>query len=75
MKTGDVVKHSGYAIKPKRDYWLGCGRYDQKNRAKEWLDNFVAERGTVIEAQDGKAKVQWDNGTISHCLDYMIEMA
>lgn len=83
MQIGDKVKHSGYAIRPKRDYWLSLGDYSRKQSAKDALDRFEAERGTIIElleadASRGVAKgvrVQWDNGGESKCLPYMVEVA
>jgi hypothetical protein len=79
MQVNDRVKHSGYAIRPKRDYWLAQGNHSAKQRAKEWLDRFEAERGTVVELLDGKfakgVRVLWDNGAQSDCLPYMVEVA
>ena len=81
MQIGDKVRHSGYAIRPKRDYWLSLGDYSRKERAKDALDAFIAERGTITELlpadpSRGVAKglrVQWDNGSESKCLPYMVE--
>ncbi len=82
MQVNDKVRHSGYAVRPKRDYWLSQGQYSAKQRAKEWLDRFEAERGTVVELLPADAsrgvsagvRVQWDNGSESKCLPYMVEV-
>lgn len=82
MQVNDRVMHSGHAIAPKRDYWLNQGDYSRKQRAKEWLDAFVAERGTIIELLPADPKrgvsagvrVRWDNGSESKCLPYMVSV-
>lgn len=69
MNPGTCVKYSDFILRPMRDYWLGRGRHDEKSRAKQWLDEKKAERGTVILA--GKTQfgpfleIKWDNGTTS----------
>jgi hypothetical protein len=78
MKPGDRVKHSAIAIRPKRDYWLGCGRAQQKSAAEEALNAAIAARGTLLDVAKNKygatvARVQWDSGTITDCLEYMVE--
>lgn len=73
LAIGNTVKKSGYALKPARDYWLGCGDYTRKNRAKEALDKATALRGIVTEISKGGCKVTWNDGTESNCLDYMVE--
>lgn len=83
MRINDRVRHSASAIRPKRDYWLSLGDYSRKQRAKDWLDSFIAERGTIVEllpADDSRGvakgvRVQWDNGSESRCLPYMVEVA
>lgn len=79
FKVGDVVRHSGHAIKPKRDYWLGCGREPFKSAAKTALETMLTERGTIIEVKppsrwnNGSLVVQWNNGLQSNCLSYLVE--
>lgn len=81
MQVNDRVRHSGQAIRPKRDYWLSLGDYARKERAKDSLDAYIAERGTVLELLPGDTsrgvskgvRVQWDNGSESRCLPYMVE--
>jgi hypothetical protein len=82
MEIGNTVRKSGYALKSARDYWLLQGEYSRKQRAKEQFDALAAMRGTVIEILAGDPKrwvspglkIQWSNGTVSQCLDYMVEL-
>ena len=83
FKVNDRVKQSAYALRSKRDYWLGLGDYTRKQAAKASLDKAIAERGTVIgllEADFSRGtadglRVQWDNGAESRCLPGMVEIA
>lgn len=83
FKIGDRVKHSGYVINRKRDYWNSCGREPMKSGAKRALDAAVAERGTVTAILPGDKsrgvspgiEVTWDNGTVSKCLSYLVILA
>lgn len=83
FKVGDIVKHSEYSIRPKRDYWLSLGREPHKSNAKDALDKMKQERGTVIEVTPGSdgehakaIKVQINGTTMVHSsLAYMWELA
>lgn len=82
MQIGDRVKHSEYAIRPKRDNYHAQGEYSRKQSAKRYLETYEAERGTLIEflpadSSRGVAaglRVRWDNGSESKCLPYMVEV-
>ena len=77
IQVNDRVKPSEYALRSKRDYWLQCGRYDQKQRAKEALDREQDKRGIVTEITEHNGikglVVKWLDGTVSHCLPYRVE--
>lgn len=83
LKVNDRVKRSAAALRSKRDYWLAQGNPTRKPQAKEWLDEAVAERGTVAEILAGDSsrsvspglRIIWDNGAGSRCLPYMVEGA
>ena len=72
---GTIVKPSVYAIKPKRDYWLSCGRAAQKSAAKQELDAEIDKRGILEETAKNGCKVIWDNGSESHCLHCLVVTA
>lgn len=80
FSVGQRVKHSGYVINRKRDYWNSCGREPMKSGAKRALDEAVAARGTITAILEGDSsrgvspglEVKWDNGSISRCLSYMV---
>ena len=79
MKPGDKVKWSEYALRPLRDYWLCLGSNPAKSRAREEYDRKRERRGTVLAVGANKwsnhvADVRWDDGSVSHCLDYMVEV-
>lgn len=83
MKIGDRLKYSEYVIRPKRDYWLNCGREPMRSGAKEALDKAKALRGTVVNitsAQDNRLgvasmEVKSDDGSTHRCLPYLWEVA
>lgn len=80
MQQGDRVKYSDHVIRPKRDYALGCCAA-RKAEANRWLNEAKAERGTVVELIPQRddlvaaIRVQWDSGTESKVLPYMLEPA
>ena len=81
--VGDRVKHSGTVIMRKRDYWNSCGREPAKSNAKKWLDDAIAERGTVTAILPGDPsrgvspglEVTWDGGSVCRCLSYLVTKA
>lgn len=81
FKVGDRVKHSGYVLRDKRDYWNRCGREPMKSGAKAALDKAIAERGTITALLIGDRsrgvspglEVEWDSGYVSRCLSYLVE--
>lgn len=80
LVAGDKVKYSEYALRSSRDYWLSQGREPDKSRAKGWYEAKRAERGTIIAIHDtqwakGSPEIQWENGTTSKCLSYMVDKA
>ena len=76
MAVGDRVKPSGYAVRPRWDWYLGLGDYTRKNEARRAYDAELAKRGTVVEAlPNGGLAVRWDNGPTSRCLAYRVERA
>ena len=72
MVIGQRVRYSGYVTDRKRDYWNQQGREPDKSRARKWLDDCLAERGTIIEILNPGFKVQWDNGSVSQCLSHLL---
>lgn len=82
IPVGARVRHSGYALRSLRDFWLNAGEHTRKNNAKAALDKAIAERGTVVEHLPADPKrgvmsglrIRWDNGTETRCLDYRVEM-
>ena len=77
IKEGSAVKKSWSALRPMRDYWLSCGRAPQKTHAKDALELAGKLRGRVVAIVKNNystfARVEWDDGTQSDCLLYMIE--
>ena len=81
MIVGTRIKKSGYSLRGKRDYWQSLGREPAKSNAKQAYENAQAERGTIsaiLNADRSKGisaglEITWDNGSISKCLNYMIE--
>ena len=79
---GKTVEHSEYALRTLRDAWLSCGRGPQKSSFLRQLNKQQAERGTVSaileEDRDRGAasglEVTWDDGSVSKCLSYMVEL-
>jgi hypothetical protein len=86
---GTRVKYSEYACQSLRQHYGLQGEYSRKAQAKQWLDDKLAERGTVtallkgnpeIGSSDG-LEVTWDkcerspNGYVSQCLSYMVTLA
>ena len=74
MKTGDRVRHSGYALQAQRDYWQMCGTEPRKSRLGDAYKARVAERGTVTAILDNGVEVTWDNGSVSRCLSSRVEV-
>ncbi len=80
---GQRVRHSGYALRSDRDWWLAQGDYTKKQRAKDTYDKRCAERGTITAILPGDAargiapglQVTWDNGSVSKCLSCRVERA
>lgn len=73
---GTQVRPSEYALRPKRDYWLSCGRCSEKSAAKAEYEAATNKRGTITaHLEGGGVEVKWDNGTESSCLTYMIVTA
>lgn len=75
MKVGTRVKRSASVIAKKRDYWNQQGREPAKSNAKRWLDQALAERGTVTAILNPGLAVSWDDGSESTCLSYMVTEA
>jgi hypothetical protein len=73
---GDRVKLSEHALESSRKYWQERGDYRQKRQAKEWLDQKVAKRGTVVAAGNNGfaigAVVRWDDGAVSETIEYLL---
>ena len=72
MEIGTRVRHSGYVVNRKREYWNQQGRQPAKDLARHALDVCVAERGTITAILKNGLEVTWDSGSVSHCLDYMV---
>ncbi len=80
FKVGDKVQYSDDALRHDRDYYLGLGEPGRKSAAKEHYEKRRALTGTIKEilAADPKRgvssgyAVEWDNGTTSRLLPYMI---
>ena len=72
MKLGDRVRYSPSAVTSLRDYWQCQGRQPQKNRAEDAYRAKLAERGTVVELLDNGLSVEWDCGSVSNCLSYVV---
>lgn len=83
MKVKDRVKQSGYSLQSKRDYWQSQGREPVKSNAKRAYQEACKERGTItaiLPADSSRGisagfEVTWDNGLVSRCLGYRIELA
>lgn len=82
MKIGDKVKQSGYSLQGKRDYWQSRGREPAKSNAKRDYEKACNDRGTItaiLQADRSRGisagfEVTWDNGMVSRCLGYRIEL-
>jgi hypothetical protein len=72
MNAGQRVRHSGHVTMRARDYWCSLGDYARKTRAKDELERLIAERGTILEVLHNGFKVQWDSGSVSSCLGYLV---
>ena len=72
MEIGTRVKQSRFVTDKKRDYWNQQGREPAKSNAKCWLDEALAERGTVMAILNPGLAISWDNGSVSTCLTYMV---
>jgi hypothetical protein len=70
--VGQRVKHSEHCLRPMRDYWCSLGDYGRKSAARRRLDQAAAIRGTVTAVAGCNVSVKWDDGTLSHNLDYTI---
>lgn len=73
MKIGDKVKHSEYALRPKRDYWQSLGHEPAKSRAKSTYLAYESEVGIVIEVSKTSVTVVWNDRYTSSCVSWMIE--
>ena len=81
FKIGDRVRHCTKMLYDARDSWQSEGREPYKGYKKDAYDKLCAERGTVTAFLPGNPakyispgiEVKWDNGSISHCLDYRVE--
>lgn len=77
LNIGDKVRWSGYAIKPRRDYWLSCGSYSAKSAAKQALDDMSNIRGEITRVYKSKqgancVEVTWFDGSRHDCLDHLV---
>ena len=77
--VGDRVKPSYYALTPRledRSKWMKWS--SQWASADVVYQRAAARRGTVTETPESKygagCTVQWDDGGVSKCLDYMVEL-
>ena len=81
MKPGDTVKRSEHAIRPKRDYWLSCGREPMRSVAQGALDTAKADRGVIIEGPTVNAYgaevivVRLTSGAVESAMSYLWEPA
>lgn len=82
FRVGDRVAHSYSSLRGLRDYWLSCGRSQEKSAAKEALDKKTAERGIVTNIRKGSYAwvigVDWENleyPAHSELLSHMIAKA
>lgn len=78
MKTGDRIKYSEHRLRPARDYWLNCGRHEQKSAAHTELQRLQAWRGTVVKVERnrfGVVGVEYagDDGTTGNAMEYQFE--
>lgn len=64
-----------FLLTGERDWWLQCGREPMKTGAREALNKAIAQRGTIVETDSTGVRVQWDNGSVSDCLSYMVTKA
>jgi len=80
--VGDRVRLSDSTIRTKRDYWQQQGREPDKSNAKRWMEEAMAERGTVTKVRATEhtseaVDVVWDRqiatGGHSSCLTYVIQ--
>ena len=70
LAIGTRVRRSDYALIDKRNYMLD---HPHQYRAKVWYETAAAERGTVTDLLPSGYQIGWDGGSISRCLDYMVE--
>lgn len=74
LEIGDRVGHGHAIIRSARDYWLGCGQYQQKSAAQEELKRKESAQGTVTNVRQGKCAwivtVKWDDGRECDGLGY-----
>lgn len=78
--AGTQVKPSEYALRPLRSYWLQCGRYPQKQTAKDELDRKTALRGELVSVTRNRfgarvCVVRWQDGAQSECTSDSIQTA
>jgi hypothetical protein len=72
---GQAVRMSASALRSSRDYWQSQGRQPQKDRAHDAYKANLAKRGTVVDVLRNGYKVEWDDGSTSSCLTYMVDRA
>lgn len=74
MKIGDRVKYTEYVLRPKRDYWLSCGREPAKSNAKQWYEDAKAVHGTITDVSPKGIEVTTDTGSVHQSLTYLWEL-
>lgn len=77
---GTQVKLSEYNLRPLRSYWLQCGRYPQKQTARDELDRKAAMRGTLVSVTKNRfgcrvCVICWTDGTTQETSSDMIVTA
>ena len=73
MTIGTRVRPSTYALRSALDWCLSQGRASDKLRARESYDRQAAKRGVVTVSSPRGLAVEWDDGSQSQCLDYMVD--
>lgn len=77
--AGDRVSNAESVIRKAHDYYLQQGRYEAKSSAKAEWERRKAARGTVTGVKQCKyawsVQVDWDDGTKSDCLSYLLAKA
>jgi len=79
LRPGDRVKYSAAACDTLRQGWLSAGSYESKTRARKWLDEKLAKRGTIREICENKFskfyRIDWDSNYVSETALYLVEAA